>query len=63
MPPQVENGEQPVYKPGTLTIVKSKIGDNPVAVASDGTNRESVGITTPKVAEKKLMMDADMVNM
>ena len=56
--PQVENGEQPVYKPGKETKVNNKIGDKPVVATKDGTNKDKVGITTPSVAAKKLIMEA-----
>ena len=56
--PQVENGEQPVYKPGRETKANNKVGDKPVVAANEGTSKDNVGITTPSVAAKKLIMDA-----
>ncbi|MNN59743.1 hypothetical protein D3C81_1748840 [compost metagenome] len=58
MAPAEENGENPVMIAQEVMTENSTVGLTPVCAAKPGTMGYSVGMTTPSVLEKKLMIPA-----
>jgi hypothetical protein len=60
MAPPEENGEKPVMIAQEVMTENSTVGFTPVCAAKPGTIGYSVGITTPSVLEKKLIIPAQI---
>ncbi|MCY1309896.1 hypothetical protein D3C76_1600030 [compost metagenome] len=60
MAPAEENGEKPVMIAHEVITENSTVGLTPVFVARPGTIGYNVGMTTPSVLEKKLMIPAQI---